>query len=199
MSDPKAQQEPSMEEILASIRRIISEDTEAKGPAPMPPPPSSTASDRGAKALGPVDDGVLNLTEKVNEDGSTSNLKRFQPEYEPAPSARPSMAAFNLDDMFDEKEDDMRFDPPQTGDTLLSRSSTAASASAFAALSSFHDPEPAAPPSSMSSGDGITVEELVREMLKPILKDWLDRNLPPMVEELVRQEIERVASTGRRR
>ena len=51
----------------------------------------------------------------------------------------------------------------------------------------------------MPSGDGLTVEELVRETLKPILKDWLDRNLPPMVEDLVRAEIERVASAGRRR
>jgi len=195
MSDPKAQQEPSMEEILASIRRIISEDTDnAKGPAAMPPPPAA----RSAPALGPVDDGVLNLTEKLNEDGSTINLDRREDLYDPEP-ARPKMASFNLDAMFDDKEDDMRFDPPQTGDTLLSRTSTAASASAFAALSDLHDPEPAAPTRSASSGDGLTVEELVRETLKPILKDWLDRNLPPMVEDLVRAEIERVASAGRRR
>jgi cell pole-organizing protein PopZ len=109
------------------------------------------------------------------------------------------MAAFNLDAMYDENEDDMRFDPPKTGDTLLSRSSTVSSASAFAALSDFHDPEPAPQSRSMPSGDGLTVEELVRETLKPILKDWLDRNLPPMVEDLVRAEIERVASAGRRR
>jgi cell pole-organizing protein PopZ len=197
MSDPKAQQEPSMEEILASIRRIISEDTEgAKGPAAMPSPPST----RSATALGPVDDDVLNLTEKLNEDGSTINLNRqktrFDPEPEPPAS---SMAAFNLDAMYDENEDDMRFDPPKTGDTLLSRSSTVSSASAFAALSDFHDPEPAPQSRSMPSGDGLTVEELVRETLKPILKDWLDRNLPPMVEDLVRAEIERVASAGRRR
>ncbi len=196
MSDPKGQQEPSMEEILASIRRIISEDTDnAKGPAAMPPPP---AAGRSAPALGPVDDGVLNLTEKLNEDGSTVNIDHRIDDFEPEP-ARPSMASFNLDAMFDEKEDDMRFEPPQTGDTLLSRTSTAASASSFAALSEFHDPEPAPRPAAMSAGDGLTVEELVRETLKPILKDWLDRNLPPMVEELVRQEIERVASAGRRR
>jgi cell pole-organizing protein PopZ len=195
MSDPKAQQEPSMEEILASIRRIISEDTDAKGPAPMPPPP---AGPRSSPALGPVDDGVLNLTDKVNEDGSTVKLDRRFDEYEPEPP-RGSMGAFNLDAMFDEKEDDMRFDPPQTGDTLLSRTSTAVSASSFAALSDFHDPEPPRQSAPVPSGDGLTVEALVRETLKPILKDWLDRNLPPMVEELVRQEIERVASAGRRR
>lgn len=195
MSDPKAQQEPSMEEILASIRRIISEDTDnAKGPAAAPPSPSVG---RDAAALGPVDDDVLNLTDKLNEDGSTEKLDRRTESFDPEPS--PSMASFNLDAMFDDKEDDMSFDPPQTGDTLMSRTSTVASASAFAALSELHNPEPAAPNPMMSGGGGITVEELVRETLKPILKDWLDRNLPPMVEDLVRAEIERVASAGRRR
>jgi cell pole-organizing protein PopZ len=38
-----------------------------------------------------------------------------------------------------------------------------------------------------------TLEDLVKEMLKPMLKIWLDDNLPPLVERLVRAEIERVA------
>ena len=42
----------------------------------------------------------------------------------------------------------------------------------------------------------VTDEDLVKEMLRPMLKSWLDENLPPMVERLVRQEIERV-SRGR--
>ena len=41
-----------------------------------------------------------------------------------------------------------------------------------------------------------TLEDLVREMLRPLLKGWLDDNLPGMVERIVRQEIERV-SRGR--
>ena len=41
-----------------------------------------------------------------------------------------------------------------------------------------------------------TLEDLVREMLRPMLKTWLDDNLPGMVERLVRAEIERV-SRGR--
>ena len=38
-----------------------------------------------------------------------------------------------------------------------------------------------------------TLEDLVREMLRPMLKTWLDDNLPGLVERLVRAEIERVA------
>jgi hypothetical protein len=39
---------------------------------------------------------------------------------------------------------------------------------------------------------GPTIEDLVREEIRPILKDWLDNHLPPLVERLVRAEIERV-------
>ena len=39
---------------------------------------------------------------------------------------------------------------------------------------------------------GPTIEDLVREEIRPLLKQWLDANLPPLVERLVRAEIERV-------
>lgn len=42
-----------------------------------------------------------------------------------------------------------------------------------------------------------SIEEMTRELLKVMLKQWLDDNLPPIVERLVREEIERVARTGR--
>ena len=40
--------------------------------------------------------------------------------------------------------------------------------------------------------EGPTIEDLVREEIRPLVKDWLDRHLPPLVERLVRAEIERV-------
>ena len=43
------------------------------------------------------------------------------------------------------------------------------------------------------SNEARTLEDLVREMLRPMLRTWLDTNLPPLVERLVREEIERVA------
>nr|WP_315855101.1 DUF2497 domain-containing protein [Chenggangzhangella methanolivorans] len=47
------------------------------------------------------------------------------------------------------------------------------------------------------AGSARTLDDIVREMLRPMLKAWLDDNLPPLVERLVRQEIERVARGGR--
>ena len=44
----------------------------------------------------------------------------------------------------------------------------------------------------MPLGSGRTLEDLVKEMLRPMLKDWLDRNLPPMVEHMVRRELDRM-------
>ena len=46
------------------------------------------------------------------------------------------------------------------------------------------------------SNNARTLEDLVKEMLRPMLKTWLDDNLPPLVERLVRVEIERVARGG---
>jgi cell pole-organizing protein PopZ len=65
---------------------------------------------------------------------------------------------------------------------LLSRSTTAAVDSAFSTLAQTALPQNAR-----------SLEDLVREMLRPLLKAWLDENLPGMVERLVRSEIERVA------
>jgi cell pole-organizing protein PopZ len=74
---------------------------------------------------------------------------------------------------------------PRMDDQILSQHASSAVSSAFGALSN-----------SMFAGDSRTVDELVREILRPMLKAWLDDNLPSLVERLVRAEIERV-SRGR--
>ena len=54
-------------------------------------------------------------------------------------------------------------------------------------------PPPVAPnPGPAMGAGGKTIEDLVNEMLRPMLKDWLDRNLPPMVERIVEREIVRL-------
>lgn len=73
-----------------------------------------------------------------------------------------------------------------SGAQLLSPAADAAVAGAFNQLTS-----------SMLSGGGRTIDDLVEDLLRPMLRDWLDDNLPPLVERLVREEIERV-SRGRR-
>ena len=69
---------------------------------------------------------------------------------------------------------------------LLSREADAAVSGAFQELAT-----------SVLSGSGRTIDDLVEDLLRPMLRDWLDNNLPSMVERLVREEIERVAR-GRR-
>ncbi len=191
MSDPKTkgttQGEPSMEEILASIRRIISEDGDpaksvapptapaaAPAPAPVPAAPEPPPAPRVAappppppappKAPEPVIDDVLELTEVVEE------------ELAPPPAPGPSLVA----------EDD----------ALLSSSAvSAASGSLASLLSAKRQTERSMVNNPMPLGNaGLTIEAIVREELRPILKAWLDQNLTPMVERMVQREIERIAS-----
>lgn len=65
---------------------------------------------------------------------------------------------------------------------LLSQDANAAVSAAFGSLAN-----------TILSRDARTLEDLVKEMLQPMLKAWLDENLPPLVERLVREEIERVS------
>ena len=180
--------EPSMEEILASIRRIIAEDGQlpanegahlkpvdsdtveeetAMDPAPdfvpTPPPPPADAVDVD-------DDEVLELTE-------------LEPEPLEAPEAMPLVDSIALDDTVEPGPE-----PAETPDSgLVDDQVAAASAERLAALSPFAGAAPAA---------DNPFEALVRDMMRPMLKDWLDTNLPAIVEKLVSQEITRI--TGKR-
>jgi cell pole-organizing protein PopZ len=129
-------QEPSMEEILASIKRVIAEDGR---PAARPA--------RGSR---------------------------------PAEAPRPALA--DEDDVLELQ------DPVGEGQGLVSDDAAIASRQSLAALASLRSAgsEAALP------ADDSALGAAVREMLKPLLKDWLDRNLPDMVEALVTREIARI-------
>ena len=74
-------------------------------------------------------------------------------------------------------------------DRLVGDPAASAAAAAFSYLSS----------SLLMPKDGRTLEDVVRELLRPLLKSWLDANLPDIVEHLVRVEIERISKGGRGR
>ena len=147
--------EPSMEDILSSIKRIIAEDVETGGatrarrrPAPPQPAPVEAAEE---------EDDVLELSEAV-------------PDSAPAASADTSAAA------------------PTTAEKILSDEAAEVSRARLASLSRLVvKPE-------VAGSD--TLEGLVREMLKPMLRDWLDANLPDLVEAMLAKEIARI--TGQR-
>lgn len=207
MSDLKPHQEPSMEEILASIRRIISEDGESGQDA--------AADDAEAPAAGTMSADVFTLTQRADMDEDEDDLEvarslgmeaaetpkpTFSMDFDdvPTPSAKDDDAPVAVAPMFDsgKKAASMSFDD----DALMSPDTASAASRAFAKLQDMDEDEsPAAAVMRASGGGNPTLDELVREALKPVLREWLDRNLPPMVETMVREEIQRLAATGRRR
>jgi len=199
-----------MEEILASIRRIIADDDAAKNPQrpadPMPlaptprlgaaaPPsrpvavsaPSRPAPPAPAAApVGPTPktkeiDAVLN---ELNKEPGSDMMAPDVLDLTEAMAAAPRTNA-GRSDMSEDRAAASREAPPAPERRLVSASTSAAVDSAFNTLAQ-----------TVLMQNARTLEDLVREMLRPMLKGWLDDNLPGLVERLVRSEIERV-SRGR--
>jgi cell pole-organizing protein PopZ len=263
MTQPAKVQEPSMEEILASIRRIIADD-EAKPPTAEKPASPAAAAPAPAAAAKPEKPAAAPAAKApVMNDIPPSALPAAQaaaakmappprPAAPPPPAAAPAPAVSNSQDDIDallngldeattpeevrpplpdgdvfeltdamavpdpppppsfhkiEPDDDLEFTesaasravnrqpvfepppfetpaapPPQQ---ILSRSTVSAVESAFNSLAN-----------TVLSNNARTLEDLVKEMLRPMLKSWLDDNLPGLVERIVKAEIERV-SRGR--
>ena len=187
MSDPKVPgNDPSMDDILASIRKIISDDeARAQGggsPAPETRPESPTTPDPSTDRQ-----DVLLLTDLI-EDGQPAVPVSPQPR--PAPSTtfhQPLTPPSQL----------RPGAPEQAGAHAL-----AEAAAADVAISSLHqlnktvrDNAPvnaATPGPTLGGGSDKTIEDMVKEMLRPMLKNWLDHNLPPMVQAIVDREISRL-------
>jgi len=169
-----------MEEILASIRRIIAEDGDA-------PPAEKPAPEKAAKR----DEEVLELTEVVEEDGSVVSLSTGGAK-KPAPEPPPPKRAI-IEPTPPPPEPEPEPEPEQTDeDHLVSKTTAAASMAALSQLSTLSAQRPQV--SDMPLGDANrTLLDVVRELLRPMLKDWLDTNLPPLVERLVQEEIRRVS------
>jgi uncharacterized protein len=211
MAQAAKSQEPSMEEILASIRRIIAEDdseksaprpVEAAGVEPNPdaaasslgatramedsysPPPELLASSFSAlsgTANAARSSTILDLAEPMALSASRSAAPTVDSSPAPVPPAPTDHAVAN--EAMSATQSGGAHDEARGG--LMSGATSAAVDSAFNALAQ-----------TVLVHNARTLEDLVREMLRPMLKVWLDDNLPGMVERLVRAEIERV-SRGR--
>ena len=239
MTQPAKVQEPSMEEILASIRRIIADD-EAKpaaaekpasplaaakpavmkdippsaiAPAPKPAPPApKPAPAPPPPAPEPVasnnQDDIDAMLASLDAATPEADIRPAQPEPEAdvfeltdemaLPEPAPAAATFNKvepqDDIeFTEAKASRRqpaYEPPfesaAPARPILSHSTVSAVESAFHSLAN-----------TVLSNNARTLEDLVKEMLRPMLKSWLDDNLPGLVERIVKAEIERVSRGGR--
>lgn len=259
MTQPAKVTEPSMEEILASIRRIIADD-EAKPPpadaakpekaaapaappkpqaisdippskvapakpaaekpvpppaakpAPVPPPAAAAAADasnnqddidallagldtataapeiRAPEPEPEPEPDVLELTDDMamamepTPPPPPPSFRKVEPrddlEFAESPQPRPTPASYAPVDY------DAPPMPPQQ--PILAQSTVSAVESAFNSLAH-----------TVLSSNARTLEDLVKEMLRPMLKSWLDDNLPGLVERIVKAEIERVSRGGR--
>ena len=250
MTQPAKVQEPSMEEILASIRRIIADDegkpsaAEKAVPAPEPPraekpaapaakpvmndippsripaavaaaakaPPPAAAPSAAAPASNNQDD-IDALLAGLDETTTPEEVRPAQPEPEvleltddmavAPPISAPSAATASFRKV--DPQDDIDFVQPASRaapkapaaaydspafeatarQAILSQNTVNSVESAFNALAN-----------TVLSNNARTLEDLVKEMLRPMLKSWLDDNLPALVERIVKAEIERV-SRGR--
>ena len=135
--------EPSMEDILASIKRVIAEEKELRAAVPPPMPEPGDADG---------EEDVLELDESME-----------------AQEAEPP--------------------PLELGPLLLDEEAADTSRQKLEALSSVAATAPPQP-------EVNPLEEMLREMLRPVLKQWLDDNLPRIVDEHVKREISRI--TGRK-
>jgi cell pole-organizing protein PopZ len=242
MTQAAKAQEPSMEEILASIRRIIADDDPGR-PSPKPaeapaaraapvaaqpaapqPAPSTAAKATSEEAAamsqddidamlagledsasaavsseGAGDEGgadILDLTEVMEDPSGDANASADAADHDAEEEAAMNFVTIDSkpDVVFTEAETTTRSQGgaaeaaarARFGDSpLLSGDTTTAVHAAFNTLAN-----------SVLAPNSKTIEDLVKEMLRPMLKIWLDDNLPGLVERLVRAEIERVSRGG---
>jgi uncharacterized protein len=227
MAELRNHSEPSMEEILASIRRIIVDDNGPLSNTPagqkaapatpstmaptgaMPPggpniagqaPPLRVAgADPGIRSFPPVppnvvppkaprsppvQEAILDLTERVDDEDLVHRAALTTP-FMPTPP--PSSGRLNRP-------------PPFKGGAEPRLASDAALAASVATLSKIAGIGQAVRQAELPLGDvGRTLEDMVRELLRPHMKEWLDANLPRLVERLVRDEIARLVREAQER
>jgi hypothetical protein len=175
VQDPTQSADPSMEEILASIRRIISDEN--------PPQP-------------PAADDIIELTQAVQDDGTVVDLKEPEPEAPPPPMSEPVAVAPPPP-----PPAPPALPPaPVMTETLVEEPKIDIAASALSSLANTVEIERLAsePRSATYLGNGSrTLEDMAIELMRPLLKQWLDENLPATVERLVQKEIERISKRTR--
>jgi uncharacterized protein len=176
--------EPSMEEILSSIKRIIAEEGEAPGRARRAGR-QSAAGDAQAAPVAPAD-GVLELSDPMPATPAAVELARrgqAQPPQHYVPAAQPVEAAPADTSPPAQPAPAAPIEPP-----IISPAAADASRGALSSLARMRIRG--------ETGGETTLDGLVREMLRPMLREWLDQHLPELVEAMVAKEIERIAQAG---
>ena len=196
------QHEPTMEEILASIRKIISEDSADAPPAAAAPAPPAAHAEAD----------VLELTQEVEEPPPPA------PKPEPVRAAAPPPAP-KSDDVVFETVEEPKPAPAVSSDDIFSDKTRKAMDETFAKIPAAVEPPPApvaaAPARVLSIPDGSSVEAVFERAItgafdpvlhkwmdgnkadllaavKPLIREWMDEHFPALLEGAVRNEVERV-------
>jgi len=206
--------EPSMEEILASIRRIISDDQNARFDDALSRPEPAYDDEIASEAADPhaydqsaaedvhpdpVEERRDNILRQLKASSEAQSRGAFRQAAEIletaefdlppiAPHVAPIAAPPVLPPVAARPATPPVARPPEMepASPLVSATTAASIAAQFETLAA-----------TRMFGDAARMDELVRELLRPMLREWLDDNLPGIVEKLVRAEIERVARGGR--
>ncbi|MEO1151791.1 MAG: DUF2497 domain-containing protein [Pseudomonadota bacterium] len=226
-----AQPEPSMEEILASIRRIISEDEEQhpgvdrsgldapQATASTVVPSEAASDDEGgepAEAISEQDAALTRMLDmaEARRSGGTDSDDREMPNSGPSLVDLSALAeedghkdntqedddtivVAEIDD-HDEAHDELSTEDvkmvkqqatavQETREDIVDSTTAKAASAAFGSLTRSVR---------MADGEGQTLEAIVTEMMRPMVKEWLDTNLSRIVEEKVEYEVQRLARRG---
>ncbi len=179
-----------MEEIIASISRVIAEDKDSGNRRTDNVRPGGTSA-----PAHPEGSDILELTQVVDEDGSVRRIAS-RAAAEVAASSEPVIAdlsppavATTYVDPQGHAKSEPTLDPVR--ERIVSTATSGAAAAAFAQLGAL--PRDRRREGELPLGGAErTLEEMVRGMLRPMLQSWLDEHLPDIVERLVREEIARV-------
>ena len=178
MTTKRDDEEMSMEDILASIRRYVADEAPSEQ---MDRSSSSYNQEAAFQERRPYQQ----THEDPSFDASTPEVIHLTERREAAPV--PSFA--------DTMDQNSRLDPKFTSETLVSEKAQTVSSQAFSRLADATRPQ--TPPSfkatsPSSGGNSLTLDHLISELARPMIKQWLDNNLPSLVESLVNKEIERI-------
>ena len=209
MAGNKPEQEPSIEEILASIRQIISDDDEGRpaGEIDMPADdkfeiPVHTSEVAAEKPRDPFDD-VLDLTEEVGGDEKVFDLSddKFDiPQSEPIFTPEPPARASDLDLSASPEPVRKATVDVSAGqddiDALFSAPAAEATTEAFSRLLG-NIPVEREENKRLYADGRITLEDIAKDLLRPILRQWVDDHVPSLVERLVEKELEKLARQAR--
>ena len=183
-------QDPSMEDILTNIRDILTDEEEAELAEAKTDPESEPDPEPETEVESEAEPETLSNAEPAPEPEPLSNAEPApEPILEPDPIPEPAPMPPALEAM-------LELTPDMVATEILSEPTSRASIDVLSELAAaILDRRDMAVD---TSSRDMTLEGIVREMLKPILREWLDRNLPYLIERLVKREIDLMVNRAER-